>query len=129
MTKILIAKEKHGDRYFDVSSKEQLHKVALYLLKQRFEAGYWYYEPKPVEALGFEEKDLSTMPASLQEDAEKRLNRYYWELKTYKEELANWQDIQEAIKNSDGALALQILECRDRFEYESVYVEECEEVE
>jgi len=39
--KILIAKEKHGDRYFDASTEEALWRASHYILKQRYEQG-WY---------------------------------------------------------------------------------------
>jgi len=41
--KILIVKEKHGDRYFDASTDEALWRASHYILKRRHEEG-WYVE-------------------------------------------------------------------------------------
>jgi hypothetical protein len=128
MKKILIAKEKYGDRYFDVSSIEQLYKVALYLVKQRFEQGYWYKPADPVEPLDFNEDDLQKIPESLRARAKQTLESHKEAMKKCNQYMNEYQEIQEAIKNSDGRQALHILNCRKGYEYEEVKIEDCEEI-
>lgn len=41
MIKILIVREKEGNRYFDISSKEQKDKVYLKLFQERNKQGYY----------------------------------------------------------------------------------------
>lgn len=39
--KLLVAREKHGDRYFYIGDTPMLHRVALMLLKERLDES-WY---------------------------------------------------------------------------------------
>lgn len=63
MSEIMIFKEKHAERYFVVNSKEDQHKVALKILRERYNEGYWY------PTVEYIEKD--------RESAVERLNKKY----------------------------------------------------
>lgn len=45
MSYVLVTKEKHGDFYYDASTDEALAKSALAILTERWNQGYWYYDP------------------------------------------------------------------------------------
>ena len=42
MTKVIIFEEKHGNAYYDASTKERLWKAMYEVIKGRNELGYWY---------------------------------------------------------------------------------------
>ena len=128
MTRILVVKEKHGSRYFEATTEEQLYKIALYLLKGRFNEGYWYSEPEFVEPLDFTEADIANMPQSMQDGARRQLRDYQHRLRVYLEDKEEWDKIKEAIENNDGKLAFSILDGRSGYEYEGFDIEECEEI-
>jgi hypothetical protein len=50
MNRILVAHEKHGDRYFDASTDELLDAAAIFLLADRHNDGYWYPKPERGES-------------------------------------------------------------------------------
>ena len=125
MTSILVVNEKHGTRYFDVTTEDRLAKVALYLLKSRFDAG-WYPEPEPIPPLDFTEADIEKMPKSMWVEARARLSRHKHVLRQHRED---YDEIKQAIDNKDGKLAFSILQSHDDYEYESVRREECEGIE
>jgi hypothetical protein len=129
MTRILVAKEKYGDRYFDVTTDEQLDKVALFLLKSRFDEGYWYPEPNPPEALDFSASDIEKAPASMQAEMKKVLATHRDVVIIYDDEKEDYDNIVKALDTNDGKLAMRILRNRDGYEYEGCQIEECEEVE
>lgn len=126
MTRIAVIEEKYGTRYFDVTTKEQLHKVALHLLRERFEDN-WYYEPEPVPSLDFAEEDIVKAPVSLQEEMQKRLSVYKHQMRKYQQKKSNWDEIVMAVETNDGELATGILKGRSDYEYESFDIETCEE--
>lgn len=45
LNQIIIAKEKHGDRFYDASTPEAWAKNALKILTERWNEGYWYEDP------------------------------------------------------------------------------------
>lgn len=129
MTRIAILKEKHADRYFDVTTDEQLHNVALYILRQRYEQGYWYAEPTPPEALDFEASDIEKAPVSLRDEMQKRLKSHQRELQHYEQEKDDWDAVTRAISTNDGRLAFRILRDRNNYEYEGFEITWCEKVQ
>lgn len=42
--KIIVFKEKHGNRYFDASTDEKVQAVALKIFNERLKEGYWYMD-------------------------------------------------------------------------------------
>src|SRR5271168_4307264 len=84
---VLVFKEKHGDRHFNVPDDEALFAAALKVLAERFKQGYWYYDPAKEgaaeampEAPDFTAEQVATMPESLRKAAYKKLRDY--EVKT-----------------------------------------------
>ncbi len=77
MEKVLIIKEKHVTRYFDASTNELMYRAAYKILSERFELGYYYYEPQPLEErlanfkyASLTDKDIANMPEGIREGIE-----------------------------------------------------------
>lgn len=45
---LLIIEEKWGDTYYHISTKEDLNKVALEILTERYNQGYWYEDDEDI---------------------------------------------------------------------------------
>lgn len=45
MSYVIVCKEKHGDFYYDASTDEAFAESALAILTNRWNEGYWYYDP------------------------------------------------------------------------------------
>jgi hypothetical protein len=45
---VLVLKEKHGDSYYNATTREAFEENCLTILKQRFNEGYWYNTPDEV---------------------------------------------------------------------------------
>lgn len=69
MNKIFIAKEKHADRYFLFNTDEEKNRIALKLLKERVEIGYY----STLE-------DVERDEVKAIENAKAKLNKEYLEL-------------------------------------------------
>jgi len=120
--RILIAKEKHGTRYFDATG-DKLYSAALKLLTERWEEGYWYEEPEEPENPNI---DLEKVPESLKEISTQYLVQYDYDLKYYEQEKDLFDSIKRAVDGKSGKLAWSCLQCRNNGEYESVELEESE---
>lgn len=130
---ILIAREKHGTRYFDASTPELLAESAFKLLKERWEEGYWYFLDDPPE-----DKDILSEEQIAALPTESLRNQESQRRKNYLRELYNWQVVEKqylAIKDcvENGLknrawklLAWKPLQNRSDYEYENVELEELE---
>lgn len=131
MKQILIAKEKHGTRYFDASTPELLAESAFRLLKERWDDGYWYISEDPPEDkdILFEEQIAALPTESLRNsESQKRIQ--------YLRQFYNWQDdqkerlaIKDCVENNLKNKAWKLLWSRRNCEYENVELEELEELE
>ena len=71
--RILVAKEKYGDYYYDVSDDEKLHKVCCKILNGRLEEG-WYGKIEPLDfdyiksQLGMSETEILALPSGVGKD-------------------------------------------------------------
>ncbi len=141
----IVFKEKHGDRYFDTSTREKLEKMALYILDQRVEEGWLGEEEdfQPVNQKQIEEEILNEV--GLTEDevynrlkkgtevftlAVEKINAIKGRSTHELRYLNTLQMAKKAIKNKDGVLAFNVL-VRDRnneysdFEFEKFEKPEC----
>lgn len=125
---ILIAKEKHGTRYFDASTPELLAESAFKLLKERWDDGYWYCLDDPPEDKDvLSEEQIAALPT------ESLRNQESQKRKNYLRELYNWQDdeeeflaIKDCIENELKDKAWKLLRNRSDYEYENVELETLE---
>lgn len=122
---ILIAYEKHGNRYFDASTPELLAESAFKLLKERWDEGYWYVSEDPPEREDIlSEEQIAALPTESLRSAELAKRTYYLA------EFNNWQRdekeilaIQDCVENNLKDKALKLLQNRSDYEYENVELE------
>lgn len=128
---VIVAKEKHDDRYLDATTVEAFQRSALALLRERFDEEYWY--PSPAEdgdppAIDLDAEAVELLPEDsltrrLYEEQISRRNRWQKEHDRY----VRWYEAaQRALAENDGALAWRCLEQRKCAEYESVSLERLE---
>lgn len=92
MAELMIFKEKHCDRYFAVKDDDDRNKVALKILKERSESGYYYPEKENIEA-----------------DRESRINQIKEVYKDY------WELTEEEINNLPDGLKNKAQEEKEKF--------------
>ena len=130
--KVLVFKEKHGDRYFNIPDDKTLFRVSLKILTERFEAGYWYYKPgdedKP-KAPDFTKEQVAAMPDSLREGATKKLVSYQGELRRWERDSEDFNNVKKAVETKDGRLAWQCLLDYSDGEYQRCSLEQLEDPE
>ncbi len=125
---ILIAKEKHGTRYFDASTPELLAESAFKLLKERWDDGYWYcLDDPPEDKEVLSEEQIAALPT------ESLRNQESQKRKDYLRKLYNWQSdekqylfIKDCVENGLKNRAWKLLQNRSDYEYENVELEELE---
>lgn len=85
MNAIVIFKEKYGKRYFDASTPEALGLACVKVLKERAEAGYFYYreyeadgpkfDKETQEALALNDEQLAVIPETLRAELQRKRDR------------------------------------------------------
>jgi hypothetical protein len=152
MQKILILNEKHDTRYFDVSTDELLVQVAYKILKERADAGYYYYEPKPLadritgfNYAGLTNEEIGNLPDAIRAGAESNrhheLNQIDSITEEFKKESLFWELLQKVLElPKDEALTykhketlrtptvLLLLNSRSENQYEGFEIEKIESV-
>lgn len=132
MKRILVLKEHHGPRYFDVSTDEQLQAVCLSIITVRYGPGgdcesYCDPEPEP-QPIGLTEMQFEALPDSNPvKIAAKRMRKAYEDnLRAWKQHNKLIEFIQRCIETKDGKLAHVIMQKRCHSEDEGFVVEEVE---
>lgn len=124
---VLVEHGKHGEWYHDASTTEALHASALAILTERWEAGYYYYDPgDPPEYDGLSKDEraaLREQDEELGKRATAKWNRYVQDKRRWQHEKAEFERIKRAFEEKDGSLALECLENRSDYEYERIEIE------
>jgi hypothetical protein len=140
MGRILILREKHGDRYFDVPDDEVLHKTCVKILKERLDEGWYgpfYKEPTldknvpPLAELNdMEEGPVKTAFVEIYKK-HKREMRYYTNEQAFLKALDEVfkMEYDPEAKRAVRQRAFGILESRGGGEYEDALLEETERVD
>jgi hypothetical protein len=133
--RILRIKEKHATRYFDASTVEKLHAVALAIVKERLKPDYAFitHPGEPSEwydvKADLTDEQIAALPTEkLQQSAgseRSQCRRYRGE---YTEALEVFEKARRAVKQKDGALAWEVLQDRSDHEYEGHSFEYLENV-
>lgn len=125
---ILIAKEKHGTRYFDASTPELLAESAFKLLKERWDEEYWYYvddPPKDKDVLS--EEQITALPTENLRNSESQKRRIFLrELRNWQDNAEEYKSIENCVKNKLKNKAWKLLQNRSGNEYERVELETLE---
>lgn len=125
---ILIAKEKHGTRYFDASTPELLAKSAFKLLKERWNDGYWYYLDDPPEDKDvLSEEQIAALPtASLKNSESQKRKQYLRQFYDWQRDQKEYLAIKDCVENNLKNQAWKLLQNRSDYEYENVELETLE---
>lgn len=114
--KVLIQHGKYDNTYYDASTDEQLGKAALIILADHHRLGY-YDAPDAPKPLAF---DLTAIPESLHNEAQRQLDRAKASERYYRDALMQLNKIQQVLQDKSGFAAWQILLSRSLHEYEEV---------
>lgn len=151
-SRIIVCEEKHGTFYYPASSDEEWAKSALKILTDRFNDGYWYYDPrqeshpfsldlrrKRDELLAMTDDQIEAIPS---EDAQRLLRekreRARAEQREEAEEIDEYERIKAVVEAQDDSMetigrgryqrrepkAWLLLESRSDHEYERVELED-----
>jgi hypothetical protein len=130
-SRILVFDEKHTRRYFSAISPDAIHKVALVILKERIRDG-WIYEPDApkidARLLDMTDEGINTLTESLRETARGERSRQRRLMKQYEADVREFHEAKAAVAASDGAMAFNIIESRNGYEYEGFTFENLENV-
>jgi hypothetical protein len=128
--RLLVFKEKHGERNFYIPDDATLFKAALKVLTDRFKEGYWYYKPEdPPKAPDFTKEQVASMPESMRADATKKLMKHAEAMRYYVREVEDYNDAVKAVNTKDGRLAWQSLRNSSGGEYQGCSLERLESAE
>lgn len=125
---ILIAKEKHGTRYFDASTPELLAESAFKLLKERWDDGYWYFlDDPPEDKEVLSEEQIAALPTeSLRNQESQKRKSFLREQRDWEYLAKEYRAIENCVKNKLKDKAWKLLQNRSDYEYENVELEELE---
>lgn len=124
---VLVCHEKHGNRYFNALTEEDLYKSALKIVKERSGPDYCYYnDPEEFRASppDIPREMVNAMPPGRTKDS--LLNQwiaYKRHEADHKESVDEYQRIANCIRDNDGKAAFRILCDRSDHEYERIEVE------
>lgn len=130
--RILVAKEKHSNRYFDVTTNEQLHKVSIKLLSERLK---WYHPGEFPTAECVSNEVFERLPEDMKSSVKQRNLHINREIQSFEYNDKFYKDVKNAI-NSPSELKIfrelpisyWLLERRSDYEYEEVELIEPESV-
>lgn len=127
---VLVAKEKHGDRYFDSSTPEAFFKACLTLVKERLTPDYGYYfPPTEVKTPSLSKEAAEVLPdGPVRAAAVREWAQYIAAVKAYERDLKMFEAAKLAVESEDGLLAWTVLSMRKDYEYEYISQEPFEKV-
>lgn len=126
-TRILIFEEKHGDRFFLVSSVEEFHLACKKIFDQRVDQGWynWITEEEEPTMPDFAEETIPSLPESMRTEAKNTWTRYKNQLASYKDN-QHLLKIMEIAKGGDAAACCEVLKELKGNEYEKFRFEDPE---
>jgi hypothetical protein len=120
---IVIFHEKHGDRHFIVNTMQELEKVALKIVLERNEEGWYSFDyDQPVEPKVSVEDAKKLGMASVVAAVEREWSDYKYSKKQYEDGIRLKAALDKIEENKDGAVALQFLNSMKDGEYEAFEV-------
>jgi hypothetical protein len=130
MNRIIIFKEKHGDRYFDASTPELLHKACLKIFKERLAEG-WYegYAYPELQKPTMTIQESLTHDKKIQAVVEDQWREYNNVLRGINKQAQEKAYIEKVVAEDSGEKAHKFLNHRSHYEYESYEIENLESTE
>lgn len=127
---IVVFKEKHGDRHFIVKNQTELNKVALKIVLEREEEGWYDFDyEKPVEPKMTVEDAAKLGMAGVKDAVEREWSSYKYSKKQYEEGIQLKAALEKVVKEKDGATAFRFLNEMKGGEYEAFEVISSESLE
>lgn len=133
MTRILIAKEKHGDKVYDVSTIELLDAACLEILAERL-FNQWYWRPdekeKPAEVMS--EEEIAALPEGQIRATAARLAKHWKDQQAWDADARKWYDrVKELVQEKESPRVTlrgeewpeSYLSLRERSDYEYEEIE------
>lgn len=105
--RILVAKEKHGDFYYAAGDDDSLAVSALKILRERWDAGYWYEEPEEQPAI-MTADEIAALPNDTLKGAALRSNATVERDRRYHENHVKWWDSTKALLEMPEEEALKM---------------------
>jgi len=124
---IIVVKEKHGTRYFAADSTEQIGLVAVQLVKERYNMGYFEAPSDPPVEPTRKPEDFPD-DEDLRIVVEKQWREYQSDKKQHLENVETARAVVAAL-NGNYIAAYLLLKDRHDYEYEGFEIEELEELE
>lgn len=125
---LVVQKQKHVTNYYLAHDRDELMRVFVAMLRNNQKAQYYYKPDKPVLKDALTAEQIAALPERLQESERRRLDDNRRAMAEYEHDLENWNNIQKAIKDSDGEAAYQVLHDRRDAEYEGWDFETLEKI-
>lgn len=116
--RLLVLKDKHENEYFLITDIDALWRASLQIVEARLIQLY-FYEPKREKLIEEVPDDvIDKLPEAMKKKAISDKGSNKFAEKRYQRELEQWQNIQKALADKNGALAYKILDDRKDHEYE-----------
>lgn len=130
--KIIIFKEKHGNRYFDASTPQALDNACRKILKERLKYGWYNVQqpPPPNNLLTIEE--IAKLPEKYKNQERRILLKWEETLESYQKEKQWLDDLKklletpEDLSNKKIPESYHFLRDREHWEYEGMTIRELE---
>lgn len=127
---IVVFKEKYGERHFIVNTRQELEKVAIKIVTERNEEGWYDFEhEKPIEPKMTVADAEKFGMSGVTEATKREWENFKYSKKAYDEGLKLQVALERVINAQDGEAALQILRANKDGEYEGFEVISGEEFE
>jgi hypothetical protein len=153
---IIVAEEKHGTYYYDASTPEAWAWSSLKILTNRFNEGYWYYDPlnqpdqhefsvkrrqERDELLAMTDEQIDAIPSDeVRVDVRKKIKRAKADYESDRSQSEQYERIKAVVEAQDDSLvtvgrgqferqepkAWRLLDERSDHEYERVTIEDVE---
>ncbi len=124
--RLLLNKDKYSTAYYLVQDEAALWRACLMILKVRVDSDYMQApDDKPYDLQKVLPKEqVEALPEPYRSEELKKLKHNNRVTAEHQEEVEQWQQVQQALKDKDGKLAFMILKERNGHEYEGFEFED-----
>jgi len=127
---VVVFREKHADPKHACLSAEEMERLCLAAVWERYHQGYFAVETSEVQRPPLEREAVEALPdGDTKRAAQREWKQYDSALGWRREEKAQREMAETAMRERDGALAFLLLEARSDYEYEGFEVEVTRPVE
>jgi hypothetical protein len=155
--RIIVCEEKHSTRHWDASTDEAWAKSSLAILTERFNEGYWYYNPEDEqhefslnrrkerdELLAMTDEQIDAIPSDeVRVGIRRKIKAAKADRREDEQMAAEYEEIRQVVESQDLSMvtvgggkwahqepkAWTLLDARSDHEYEGVSLETLEGVE